>query len=72
MSTEFITFLRTKRFIDSLEKYLPKLTEWVNDKITFWQTDLSSNILPKVYPSKKCFTTSVSGKGPGFDKNNKN
>ena len=69
---EFITFLCTKKFIDSLEKYMPKLTEWVNDKITFWQTDLGSSLLPKVYPSKTCFTTSVSGNRPDLDKNNKN
>ena len=26
-------------------QYMPRLSKWVSDKITFWQTDLGSNLL---------------------------
>ena len=45
MCADFNNFLRTKGYIDGTSKYLPRLSKWVSDKITFWQTDLGSNLL---------------------------
>ena len=44
--------MHTKGFIDATENYLPRLTTWINDKITFWQTNLGSNLLQKGHTSK--------------------
>ena len=38
-------FSNFKGFINSPANYLPKLTNWINEKIAFWQTDLGSNLL---------------------------
>ena len=45
MCAEFTNFMCTKGYIDDTSKYLPRLSKWVSDKITFWQTDLGSNLL---------------------------
>ena len=55
MGMEFTNYMCNKGFIDATENYLPKLTDWINDKITFWQTDLGSNLLQKLHNSKKMF-----------------
>ena len=37
--------MHAKGYVDDTSKYLPRLSNWVHDKITFWQTDLGSNLL---------------------------
>ena len=37
--------MNLKGFINNPVVYFPKLTNWINDKIAFWQTDLGSNLL---------------------------
>ena len=44
-SREFTGYMNSKGYINSTAKYLPQLTEWINDKIIFWHTDLGSNVL---------------------------
>ena len=61
MCSEFTNYMRTKYFIDAMDDYLPKLTDWMNNKFIFWQTDLGYNLLqPSTKPTnvKKCFTIS--------------
>ena len=42
---EFTNFMNLKGFINNPVVYLPKLTNWINEKIAFWRTDLGSNLL---------------------------
>ena len=61
MCAEFTNFMRAKNLIDVTANYLPRLTEWVKDKIVFWQTDLRSNLLqnnPKNINVKRSFAVS--------------
>ena len=59
MCAKFTNYMDTKSFIDAMENCLPKLTDWSNDKITFWQTDLGSNLLQKSHTFKKCFAVTT-------------
>ena len=45
MCSEFTNFIRTKGLMDKTAEYLPRLLEWVGDKIIFWQTELGSNLV---------------------------
>ena len=45
MCAEFINHIRAKGLIDKTAEYLPRLLEWVGDKIIFWQTELGSNLV---------------------------
>ena len=45
MCAEFTNFMRAKGYVDDTSKYLPKLSNWVNEKIAFCQTDLGSSLL---------------------------
>ena len=47
---EFTNFMNLKRFINDPVVHLSKLTNWINDKITFWCTYLGSNILAQNAP----------------------
>ena len=45
MCSEFTNFIRTKGLMDKTAEYLPRLLEWVGDKIIFWQSELGSNLV---------------------------
>ena len=54
--------MNAKGHINSPVNYLPRLTDWINDKVIFWRTDLGSNILALNTPKNKnrrCFTIST-------------
>ena len=42
--------MNLKGFINNPVVYLPKFTDWINDKIVFWHADLGSNILAQNAP----------------------
>ena len=45
MCAEFINPIRAKGLIVKSPEYLPRVLEWVGDKIIFWQTELVSNLV---------------------------
>ena len=45
MCAEFTNHIRVKGLIDKTAEYLPRLLDWVGDKIIFWQTELGSNLV---------------------------
>ena len=45
MCAEFINYIRTKGLMDNTSEYLPRLLEWVSDKIVFWQSELGRNLI---------------------------
>ena len=67
--------MNSKGFINNLVDYLPKLTDWINDKIVFWRTDLSSNILAQNVPrdanAKRSFAVSTSEPRPDVGRGNR-
>ena len=45
MCAEFANFIRSKVLKDETAEYLLRLLDWVGDKITFWQSELGSNLV---------------------------
>ena len=45
MGAEFTNHIRSKGLMDETAEYLPRLLDWVGDKITFWQSELGSNLV---------------------------
>ena len=65
-SREFTGYMNSKGYINNPVEYLPKLTEWINDKIIFWRTDLGSNVLALNTPrggNKRCFAVYTAKSG---------
>ena len=52
-SREFTSYMNAKGYINNPVCYLPKLTDWINDKVVFWRTDLGSNVLALNTPKSK-------------------
>ena len=65
-SREFTGYMNSKGYINNPVEYLPRLTDWINDKIIFWRTDLGSNVLALNTPrnrNKRCFMVSTAVPG---------
>ena len=52
-SREFTGYMNLKGYINNPVEYLPKLTDWINEKNIFWRTDLGSNILALYTPKNR-------------------
>ena len=57
MCVEFTNFMRNSGKLENTDQYLDELLKWVNGKITFWQSSLGSNLLPKHNYRNVCAVT---------------
>ena len=57
MCVEFTNFMRNSGKLENTDQYLDELLKWVNGKISFWQSSLGSNLLPKHNYRNVCAVT---------------
>ena len=62
---EFSKLIQRKGLMDQTASYLPKLCEWVDEKIIFWQSELGCSLVHGFKPnSTKSFSISVEREQP--------
>ena len=57
MCVEFTNYMRNSGKLENTDQYLNELLKWVNGKISFWQSSLGSNLLPKHNYRNVCAVT---------------